>query len=241
MPEAKQPNPLHDLVLTVLLPSVALEWLSEASWLGPRAPVWALVIASLIPLGYGIHCWRTKTGLNFFSVFGLIAIILTGGLGLLKLDTFWFALKEASVPVVLGLCFPLSFVWKRPLIEALFMQPHLLNASLIRRSVELEPRATAFKGLLWKASLGMGAMMVVSAVLNFGLAWWLLDGKQPQTPEHNSALSKLNWGGMLIIGIPMMAAMVIVLIKFLRGLERITGLERADLMNPGHTVRRQVG
>jgi hypothetical protein len=218
-----------------------LEWLSEAAWLGPRAPVWALVIASLIPLGYGIYCWMNKTGLNFFSVFGLIAIIMTGGLGLMKLGTFWFAVKEASVPVVLGLCFPLSFLWRKPLIEALLMQPQLLNATLIRRSVAQEPKASAFQQLLWKASLGMGGMMLVSAVMNFALAYWLLDGKTPQTPEHNSALSKLNWGGMLVIGVPMMAAMLLVLMNFLKGIERVTGLERADFMNDGQTVRRRVG
>lgn len=240
MPESKPTNPLYDLLLTVLLPSMTLEWLSKAEWLGDRAPVWALVIASLIPLGYGIYCWVAKTGLNFFSVFGLIAIILTGGLGLMKLDTVWFALKEASVPVVLGLCFPLSFLWKKPLIEALFMQPQLLNVKLIRQRVAQEPAAGGFRQILWRASLGMGAMMLVSAVMNFALAWWLLDGKQPQTPEHNSALSKLNWAGMLVIGVPMMGAMLVVMTRFLRGLERLTGLERADLMNPGQTVRRQV-
>lgn len=240
MPEPKQPNPLHDLILTILLPSLALEWLSKAEWMGPNAAVWALVIASLIPLGYGIYCWVNKTGLNFFSIFGLIAIILTGGLGLLKLDTVWFAVKEASVPVVLGLCFPLSFLWRKPLIEALLMQPQLLNASLIRRSVAQEPQASAFQQLLWRSSLAMGGMMLLSACMNFALAYWLLEGKVPQTPEHNSALSKLNWGGMLVIGIPMMGAMLLVLMQFFKGLERITGLERGDILNQGQTVRRQV-
>jgi hypothetical protein len=84
-------------------------------------------------------------------------------------------------------------------------------------------------------------MMLMSAVMNFGLACWLLEGKQPQTPEHNSALSKLNWGGMLVIGIPMMGAMLVVIMRFIKGLERITGMDRDDFMNGGKTVRRQVG
>jgi hypothetical protein len=237
----KQPNPFLDLALTVLLPSMALESLSTKPWMGPNAPVWALVIASAIPLGYGIWCWINKTGLNFFSVFGLIAIILTGGLGLLKLETHWFALKEAAVPVVLGLCFPLSFVWGRPLIEALLLQPQVMNTKLLRSAVEAEPKASQFRQLIWRASLGMGGMMLVSALMNFALAMWLLDGKTPQTPEHNSALSKLNWGGLIVIGVPMMAAMFFILIRLLKGLEKITGLERADLLNAGQTVRRNVG
>ncbi|MBL9117844.1 MAG: hypothetical protein JNJ83_22740 [Verrucomicrobiaceae bacterium] len=241
MEQAKQPNPFVDLALTVLLPSFALESLSTKAWLGPNAPIWALAIASALPLGYGVWCWLNKTGLNFFSVFGLIAVILTGGLGLMKLETHWFAFKEASVPVILGLCFPLSFLWKRPLVEALLFQPHIMNVTLLRKSVETEPKASQFRQLIWRASLGMGGMMLLSAVINYALAMWLLKGLVPQTPEHNSALSKLNWGGLLVIGVPMMAAMFFILLRLLRGIEEITGLDREDILNSGNTVRRSVG
>jgi len=241
METAKPPNGLLDVVLTVLLPSATLEWLSYAQWLGSAAPVWALVLASLIPLGYGVYCWVNKTGLNFFSVFGLAAIIITGALGLSKLDAFWFALKEASVPVLLGFCFPLSFLWKRPLIEALLMQPQVLNVTLVRQKVSTEPAATGFQFLLKSASWQMGGIMMLSAVINFALAIWLLEGKAPQTPEHNSALSKLNWGGMLVIGIPMLGAMMFIMLRFFRQLATLTGLEREDILNPGQTVRRRVG
>ncbi len=241
MAEQRQPNPVLDLVLTVLLPSLALEWLSSADCLGPSAPIWALVVASALPLGYGVYCWATNEGLNFFSVFGLVAIILTGGLGLLKLDTFWFAFKEASVPVVLGICFPLSYLIKRPLVDALLLNPQLLNVKLVRSAVAEEPGAGAFQQLLWRSSLAIGGMMLISAAMNFALAWYLLNGKLPQTPEHNSALSKLNWGGMIVIGVPMMSALWFVMIRFIGQLERITGLERADFLEAGRTVRRQVG
>ena len=115
MPEApKQPHPLGDLLLTVVLPSLVLEYLSKPERLGPA---WALVVALLMPLGFGVWCFMQKRGLNFFSIFGLIAVIVTGGLGLLKLDPVWFAAKEAAFPMFLGLAFPLSFRWGRPLVS----------------------------------------------------------------------------------------------------------------------------
>ena len=90
---SKQPHPLIDLLLTVILPSTVLEILSEPERLGPS---WALVIACLLPLGYGIYCWATKAGLNFFSILGLVAVIVTGGLGLLKLSAVWFGVKAVA-------------------------------------------------------------------------------------------------------------------------------------------------
>ena len=66
-----QPHPLLDMALTVILPSIVLESLSKPERLGPA---WALGVALLIPLGFGIWCFKNKRGLNFFSIFGLVAI-----------------------------------------------------------------------------------------------------------------------------------------------------------------------
>ena len=49
-----QPHPLADLLLTEILPSLVLESMSKPERLGP---VWALVVALLMPLGFGIHCF----------------------------------------------------------------------------------------------------------------------------------------------------------------------------------------
>ena len=53
-------------------------------------------------------------------------------------------------------------------------------------------------------------------------------------------IGTLNWGGTLIIGAPLLAAMMLVMMSFMRGLRSLTGLRKDDLMNPGRTVRRVV-
>ena len=237
MPPTKQPHPLIDLLLTVILPSSALEMLSTPERLGP---FWALVIASLLPLGYGIYCWVTKAGLNFFSILGLIAVILTGSLGLLKLSAFWFGIKEMSVPVLIGAAFPLSHRWGKPLISSLLFAPHAINEPMLRSRLDSADKQSQFEKLLFSASLGMGGAMLFSAVANFALALWLLGNKEPGSEAFVKALGTLNWSGMLVIGLPMMGAMMLVLMKFLRGVQLLTGLDKDDLLNPGTTVRRQV-
>jgi hypothetical protein len=237
MPQPKQPHPLADLLLTVVLPSTALEYLSDAALLGP---VWALVVSSLLPLSYGIYCWWIKDGLNFFSVLGLVAVVVTGGLGLLKLSAFWFGIKEIAVPVLIGLAFPLSHRWGKPVISSMLFAPHLINERAVLAALDHPNKERQFQHLLFQASMGMGVSMLLSAALNFALALYLIGNKEPGSEAYVKAIGTLNWGGTLIIGVPLLAAMMIVLMRFVRGIYRLTGLDKEDLMGPGRTVRRQL-
>ena len=237
MPPAKQPHPLIDLLLTVVLPSVALEYLSEPGRLGP---FWALVVSALLPLGYGIYCWWTKAGLNFFSVLGLVAVILTGGLGLLQLSAFWFGIKEMAVPVLIGIAFPLSHRWGKPLISSLLFAPNLINEPALHAALNTEEKRIGFRRLLFQASAGLGLSMAISGVINLVLALYLIGDKPPGSETYVKAIGTLNWAGTLVIGIPLMGAMMVVLLRFMKGVSALTGLDKDDLMGPGRTVRRRV-
>jgi hypothetical protein len=237
MASAPATNPLVDILLTVILPSAALEWLSPANRLGP---FWALALASALPIGFGIYCWRIKAGLNFFSILGLIAVILTGGLGLLKLDALWFAIKEASVPLVLGLAFPLSHLWGKPVVKSILFAPHIINEAVVTKAIKTPEQSKALDQLMWRAALGLGGMTMCSAIANFALAMYLLGDKTPGSEPYVKAIGTLNWGGLVVIGLPLMVVMMIIVMRFLKGLQTITGLEQADIMNAGQTVRRQV-
>lgn len=237
-PNQEQPHPFADLLLTIILPSVVLESLSKPERLGPA---WALVVALLMPLGFGIYCFVNKRGLNFFSILGLVAIIVTGGLGLLNLSALWFALKEAAFPVFLGLAFPLSFIWKKPLASELLLNPQIINHGLLNAALDTPEKAGAFQNLLKKASWALAGTMMLSAVANVLLVLYYLNGTVPGTEAYTQAIGRQNWVGFIVIGVPMMGATMALLFWMLRRLQILTGLERDDLMNPGTTVRRQVG
>lgn len=237
-PNKEQPNPLADLLLTIILPSVILESLSKPDRLGPA---WALVVALLLPLGFGIYCFIKKRGLNFFSVLGLVAIIVTGGLGLLNLSAVWFAAKEAAFPIFLGLAFPLSFLWGKPLVSELLLNPQVINHDLLNSRLNTEGQKQSFQALLRQASWALAGTMLLSAVANAMLVLYYLKGTVPGTEEYTKAIGRQNWVGFIVIGVPMMAATMGLLFWMLGQLKKLTGLERDDLMNPGTTVRRQVG
>jgi len=234
----EQPHPLADLLLTVILPSVVLESLSKPERLGPA---WALAVALILPLGFGLYCFVKKRGLNFFSVLGLVAVIVTGGLGLLNLDPIWFAIKEAAFPVFLGMAFPLSFYWKKPLVNELLLNPQVINHRLLFGALDSPEKQQDFQSLMGRASWMLAGTMLMSAVANALLVLFYLKGTEPGTEAYTQAIGRQNWVGFIVIGVPMLAVTMALLFWLLRRIQGITGLERDDLMNPGTTVRRKIG
>jgi hypothetical protein len=234
---AKPPNALLDIALTVIAPSLVLDYLSPPERLGP---FWALVISMFFPVAFGLWCWWKKHAWDVISIFGFVTILISGGLGLLKLDAVWFSVKESAMPLALGAVFPLSHAWGRPLINALVLQPHLINLRTLNAALDAPGKKAAFDHAIWRASWGIGLGMIGSSVANFFLALHLLAGKEPGGEAFVRGIGTLNWASLIVIGVPMMAVMLLVFLALVRRIQQITGLERADLMNPGRTVRRQV-
>jgi hypothetical protein len=233
----KQPNALLDLALTVVLPSLVLDHLSEPTRLGP---FWALIISLLFPLGFAAWCFVKKCGWDVISVLGFVTILLSGGLGLLKLDAFWFAVKESALPLALGAAFPLSFAFGRPLLNALLLRPQVINLPMLFAALDTAEKQSAFHRALFRGSWGLGLATIGSSIGNFFLALHLLGGKEPGGEAFVKGIGTLNWASLLVIGVPLCAVMLVVFIWLIREIQRITGLEKSDLMNPGRTVRRQI-
>lgn len=231
-------RPLLELVVNIALPTWILMSLSKEERLGP---LWALIIAVCLPLGYGIYDAVRRRRLNFYAAIGLVSVLLTGVLGLVKGGAFWFAAKEALIPLILGAAILGSHKTATPFIRGLFLNPQLVNLPLLDRILAADPaRAAAFDRLLWQGSLMLAGTMVLSSVANFMLAMHFVGPTEPGSSEYTAAIGKTTAWGFAIIGIPMLAILLYVFWYVVRGLEKVTGLERDDLMNPGQTVRRTV-
>ena len=216
---------LVNLACNVVLPGLLLDKLSKPDRLGPVA---GLVIALSVPLGYGIYDFIRRRVWNALSVLGLCSVLLTGVLGLLKTEAFWFAVKEAAIPGLLAVAIPLSLRTKQPLVRTLLYNDQVLD--IARIDSELAARATrpAFDALLISASWLLACSFVLSSVLNFGLARWMLTAT-PGTDEFNKQLGRMNWMSWPVIFVPTMAMTVYALMRLLHGVERLTGLKAEEL------------
>ena len=82
----KQPQkqrPFVDLIISIVLPSIILMKFSGDDKLGATT---ALIVALAFPIGYGLYEWIVNGKRNTMAALGVVSVILTGGIGLMKLD-----------------------------------------------------------------------------------------------------------------------------------------------------------
>lgn len=225
---AKRENLLLNLAFNILIPSLILAKLSVPTRLGPAV---ALVAALVFPLGYGLHdFWRRRTT-NFVSIIGLVSVLLTGGLGLLHVEGIWFAVKEASVPTVIGIAVWASMGSRRPLIRQFIYNEQIINIPKVDAALAAREARPAFDRLMRTASYWLITSFMFSAALNFALARWLL--RSPSgTPEFNAELAKMNLLSWPIIALPSTAMMMFALWKLLAGITRLTALPLEEIFHP---------
>ncbi|MEM7145713.1 MAG: VC0807 family protein [Verrucomicrobiota bacterium] len=226
--QPKEENALLSLILNIILPVVVLTKLSGQEHLGP---VLALVIATALPLAYGIYDYVRRREINLFSSLGIVSVILTGSLGLLKVDAIVIAIKEGLIPLVLGAAFVASAKTKKPLLGKLVLTPQIMDIKAIEHLVEKNQRENDFQSLLWRSSLLMGLSMLVASVLSFLVAVYTLKS-EPGSVEFDKELGHLIYRSLIVAGIPMLLVGAFAFWYLVRGLREITGLENDDIFNP---------
>ncbi len=230
MTDAKTPpreNLLLNLACNVAAPTIILLKFSKAEHLGPK---WGLIFALCFPLGYGIYDLLRRRSFNVLTGLGFASTLVTGGLGLLQLQPIWFAVKEAAVPSLIGLTVLISQWCKRPLVRSMIFNDLVINVTRVDAALDERNQRPAFDRLLNHASLLLAGSFVLSAVLNFGLARFLIHS-QPDTPEFNAELGRMTLWSWPVIALPSMAVMMFALWRLLKGVERLTDLTFDDIMH----------
>lgn len=225
---AKRENMLVNLAFNILLPSLILAKLSGPEWLGPQL---ALVVALAFPLGYGIWDFAQRRTANFVSILGFVSTLATGGLGLMAVDGIWFAVKEASVPALIGLVLWASMGSKRPLVRQFLFNDQVIDVERVDAELAARNNQQAFEQLLRNASYLLVASFAFSAVLNFVLARWLL--VSPAGSEaFNAELAQMNLLSWPIIALPSMAISMFALWRLIKGVSNLSGLPLEQIFHP---------
>ncbi|MCX8107483.1 MAG: MFS transporter, partial [Verrucomicrobiae bacterium] len=214
-----------NLLFNAVLPAVILSTLTRPTLLGPKL---GLIVALAFPFGYGFYGVIRRRMLNSLSVVGFVGTLLTGGLGLMEMKGFWFAIKEAIVPLVLGLAIPISARTRQPLVRTLLYNDQVLDTERIQQALERHGNKDQFERLLVWASWWLGVPFLFSGVLNCLLALWLLPSESG-TEEFARQLGKLQLWTWSTTMLPSAAAVFYVLFRMLKKIERLTGLKGDEL------------
>lgn len=226
-PPAKRENLLLNLAFNIAIPSLILAKASTPELLGP---VWGLIIALLFPVSYGIWDFVQRKQANFISIIGFASVLLTGGLGLMQVDNFWFAVKEAAVPSIIGLAVWGSMYTSRPLVRQFLFNDQAFDTAKIETALDEHDNREHFNRLLRNSTYWLVASFTVSAVLNFVLARWLLQSPTG-SPEFNAELGKMNALSWPVIVVPTMIITIFALWRLISGIKRLSGLSFEEMMH----------
>lgn len=218
-------NLLLNIACTIAAPAIILSKFNDR--LGPRN---ALLLALSFPLAYGLYDLLQRRNFNYLAALGFSSTLATGGLGLLQLDPFWFAVKEAVVPTLIGLTVLVSQWTRKPLVRTMLFNEQVIDVPRVEAAIEAGAHRTDFLDLLRTSSWLLAGSFALSAVLNFILARLIITA-MPDTPLFNEQLGRLTWMSYLVIMLPSMAVMIYALMRLLKGLQRLTGLTLDEILH----------
>ncbi len=230
-PAPKRENLILNLIFNIALPTAVLTWLSGEKTLGV---VWGLVVALAFPLGYGLYDFAQRRSANFISIIGFTSVLLTGGLGLMKVGPMGFAIKEAALPLIIGVFVLISQSTKRPLVKTILLNDQILDLPRVDAALAERGNRSGLDLLLKRASYALAGSFVISSALNFGLARYVLKSP-PATEAFNAELARmqvLNWP---VIALPTMAILMVILWKLIGGIGKLTGLTTDEIFRSKET------
>ena len=220
-------NPLADLLISIVIPSLILMKLSGEDWLGTTN---ALLLALSFPLFYGIYELIVHKKFNAISILGIVSVLLTGGIGILKLDPEWLAIKEAAVPLTIGLIVLGSMKTRYPLVKTILYNSNLINVKRVDEAMDNKGTTIDFAQRLNKASYLLSFSFFFSATLNYILAKMIVTSPAG-TEAFNEQLGELTLISYPVIAIPSMLIVMGTLFWLVRSVMRLSGLNLEEIMN----------
>ena len=225
MPERK-PRPMIDLLVSIIIPSAILMKLSGADDLGATG---ALIAALAFPLGWGLFELIKYKKLNFIALLGLVSVLLTGSIGLLKLDPQWLAVKEAAIPGLIGIVVLISTYTPYPLIRTLLYNPSIINTVKIQQKLDEYGSNKIFENRLQNATYWLSATFLFSAVMNYVLAKWIVVSPAGSA-AFNEELGQMTLLSYPVIAIPSTIMMMSIFYFLWRTIHSATGLTLDEIL-----------
>jgi len=227
LPPPKRENLLLNLACNIAVPTFVLTKLSTENRLGP---LWGLLIALAFPVSYGLYDFVRRRKTNSLSILGFVSVLLSGSLPLLKVNGFWFAVKDAVLPTLIGLGVLASLRSKNSLVREVFYNDQVIDVNRVNAALAARGQEERFEALLRRAGVGLALTFIATAPVLFFLARYIL--RSPAgTPEFNAELGRMHWLAPVVTGIPCMVILMLMLWRLIAGLRDLTGLTTDELFH----------
>lgn len=216
-------------MVTIIIPSIILMKLSGDDKLGPTG---ALLLALSFPVLYGLYDLIKNGVKNYLAVLGVVSVLLTGSIGLLKLDAQWLAIKEAAIPLCIGLGVLVANFFGFPLIRKLLYNPGIMRVDRVDEALVARGNQQQFFQRLDKANTFFACTFFFSAIANYVLAKMIVKSDSG-TEAFNNELGRMTLLSYPVIAIPSMIMMLAIFYYIWRTISKLTDLKLEQVIVGG--------
>lgn len=217
--EKTQPGFFGNLIFNIAIPVVIMSYASGEDYLGA---VWSVVVALLFPLLFGLYDLKQSGKVNAFSVLGILSVLLTGGISLLKLPAEYMAIKEAAIPAIIGMAVIVTQFSQKPLVKVLILNEQLINWDKLNTALANKQNESSFKNVLKTSSYVVAGSFFLSSALNYVLAKAILKS-EPGTTAYTEELGRMTALSYPVIVIPSTILLIGTLWYVFTKIQRLTG------------------
>lgn len=216
-----------NIEFNIIVPAIIMTKFDD--WFG-LDPTIALLLALSFPLIYGAYDFIQARKWNIFSCIGFFSILITGGIGLLKLPSEWIPIKEAAVPMIFCVLIILSLFSKRTLLEKFLFNENLMNTKLVYSHIKTVSQKHEFQRIMRIATLMLAASFILSAFLNYILARYTIRSST-SSPSFTKELGTMLALSYPIIVLPCMVVLYGMLRYVVDRLARLSGLSVNEILD----------
>ena len=225
---SRKPNHgfFSNLLFNIVIPTLILTKASGDDMLGPTLGV---VVALAFPVAYGLWDLKAAGKVNAFSILGIISVLLTGGISLLKLPPEYIAIKEAAIPAVIGIAVLFTVNTRFSLVRLIILNDDVLDVERLQALIEQRGEQRNFDRHLAVANKIVAASFFLSAMLNYGLARYLVTSPAG-TAEYNEQLGTMTAMSYPVIVLPSMLVLGAAIWYLFKQIKQTTGHSLEDFV-----------
>ncbi len=216
-----------NLAFNIIIPVVIMSYASSENYLGPA---WSIVAALSFPIGYGLWDLKESGKVNGFSILGIVSVLLTGGISLLKLPAEYIAIKEAAIPALIGIAVLITQFTEKPLVKMLILNDQIINWPHLNEVLDKQNKRQLFNRKVAVSSYIVASSFFLSSVLNYILAKVILVS-EPGTTAYTEELGRMTALSYPVIVIPSMILLVGALWYLFAQIKKITGEDLDNFIN----------
>ena len=229
----KKENPWVSLFFNLIAPVCILNYGHQ--WFAQTSPVFFTVLALGFPVGYGLwDYFKHNQRKNMLSIFGSVNVLFTGGFALFTLEGIWFAVKEATFPLLIGLWCLATIFTKASVVHWFVHKSSLFQVDAIQSQLTTEEKKQTYHKILQRSTLYVSLCFFFSAGLNFVLALRIFQNNSLQGTAQqqllNEQIADMTWISFFVIGLPLTLVSGGVLWRLISQLRKLTSLTLEQLI-----------